>query len=109
MDKLFRRNECAETDLREQSSAHLEELLEAEQSSPSARAMSGEERERLAGALARLPPDWRIALELHHWEGRSVAEVGEMMGRSRGAAAGMVARAYKRLAELLAPPEGGPP
>jgi RNA polymerase sigma-70 factor (ECF subfamily) len=106
VDKLVVRNECAVADLREQSSVHLEELLEADQSSPSARALSAERRVQLAEALALLPPEWRVALELHHWEGCSVAEVGRVMGRSRGAAAGMIARAYQRLRGLLSPPEG---
>jgi RNA polymerase sigma-70 factor (ECF subfamily) len=109
VDKLVVRNECAVADLREQSSVHLEELLEADQSSPSARVLSDERRAQLAEALARLPPEWRAALELHHWEGCSVAEVGAILGRSRGAAAGMIARAYQRLRGLLSPPEGGKP
>lgn len=107
IDKLRRRNECGMADLGEQSSVILEELLEADQSSPSERALSAEQWEQLAEALALLPPDWRVALELHHWEGCSVAEVGEVMARSRGAAAGMIARAYQRLRGLLSPPEGG--
>jgi RNA polymerase sigma-70 factor (ECF subfamily) len=109
IDKLARRRECDMSDLREQSSTSLQDLLKDSVSSPSARVLSDEQRDHLADALARLPPDWRVALELQYWQGRSVAEVGAIMGCSRGAAAGMIARGYQRLRELLSPPEGSKP
>ncbi|HEV3122488.1 MAG TPA: sigma-70 family RNA polymerase sigma factor, partial [Isosphaeraceae bacterium] len=44
-------------------------------SSPSQKAIRAEELMRLAGALAGLPESQRQAVEMHHLEGRSLAEI----------------------------------
>ncbi|MDY3562838.1 sigma-70 family RNA polymerase sigma factor [Gemmata sp. JC673] len=85
----------------EASASRIEQWLAAEQSSPSQRASRHEQLVRLAGALARLPADQREAVELHHLGGYKIAEVGELMGRSRAAAMGLVFRGLERLRELL--------
>lgn len=85
----------------EQSASRVEQWLVAEQSSPSLQASRHEELIRLAKALALLPDDQREAVELHHLQGRTVAEVGAMMGRTRPAAMGLIFRGLKRLRELL--------
>ncbi len=83
----------------EQSSAKLAAWLAQEQSSPSQRAMRQEQLFELAAALARLPDDQRTAIELHHLEGYSLAEVGRRMNRSKEAVAGLLFRGLKRLRE----------
>lgn len=95
------------SDLVEQSSIILEDMLTDDGSSPSARALSAEQRERLAAALAQLPPAWRSALELIHWGGYSTAEAARIMGVTRGTVAGMTRSAYRRLRKLMSPPKGG--
>src|SRR5262245_33452002 len=69
----------------EDSAARLDRWLAAEQSSPSQRAMRHEMLLRLSDALDQLPPDQRRAIELHHLNGRPVAQVAEQMGRSKTA------------------------
>jgi RNA polymerase sigma-70 factor (ECF subfamily) len=85
----------------EESSSRLEGLLAADQSSPSERAVRGEELLRLARALAELPPDQQRVVELHHLKGLPVAEVAELMDRTRPAVVGLLFRGLKRLRELL--------
>ncbi|MBS0207279.1 MAG: sigma-70 family RNA polymerase sigma factor [Planctomycetes bacterium] len=85
----------------EESASRVEEWLVASQSSPSLQASRHEELIRLAGALALLPAEQREAVELHHLQGRTVAEVGAVMGRTRPAAMGLIFRGLKRLRELL--------
>lgn len=85
----------------EQSSANLAALLAQKQSSPSQQAMRREQVLELAAALARLPEDQRTAVELHHLERYSLAEVGRQMNRSKEAVAGLLFRGLKRLRELI--------
>ena len=85
----------------EDSSARLESWLAADQSSPSQRVLRDEQLLRLAQALAELPTDQRLAVELHHLQGYPVAEVGRQMGRSRAAVVGLLFRGLKKLRQLL--------
>ena len=87
------------------SSARLEALLAAEQTSPSHQAVRQEDLLRLAEALARLPGDQRSAVELHHLEGRTLAETAECLGRTRSAVASLVFRGLRNLRRML--DEGG--
>jgi RNA polymerase sigma-70 factor (ECF subfamily) len=64
-----------------------------------------EQFRRLADALAELPPHQRQAIELHHLEGRSLAEVAEQMHKSRDAVIGLLFRGLKSLRRLLAEEE----
>jgi RNA polymerase sigma-70 factor (ECF subfamily) len=85
----------------EESSVRLEAWLASEQSSPSAVAEKNERLLRLAEALEQLPDAQREAVELHHLRGLSLAELAGQLGRSEGAAAGLLHRGIKRLRELL--------
>lgn len=80
-----------------ESSARLEGLLAAEQSSPSERAVRGEELLHLARALAELPEDQRQVVELHHLKGLPVAEVAQAVGRTKPAVMGLLFRGLKKL------------
>ncbi len=84
-----------------ESSARVEAWLAAEQTSPSQRAERAEQLLRLAAALPGLPEDQRAAVELHHLRGLSLAEVGERLGRSKEAVAGLLFRGLRKLRDLL--------
>ncbi|SRR5579884_2134248 len=99
------RERSLEADL-ELSSSRLASLLVADQSSPSERAVRGEEVLRLTKALACLLPDERLAVELHHLKNVPVAEVATIMGRTRPAVAGLLFRGLNRLRELLSEQDG---
>jgi RNA polymerase sigma-70 factor (ECF subfamily) len=94
------RERSLEADL-ELSSSRLECLFAADQTSPSQRAVRGEELLRLAAALGRLPEDQRQVVELHHLKGLPVAEVAAQMGRSRPAVVGLLFRGLTKLRQLL--------
>jgi RNA polymerase sigma-70 factor (ECF subfamily) len=85
----------------EASSARLEAWLAREESTPCRGAAHREQLARLAQALLRLPDDQRQAVELHHLQGLSLADVGQHLGRSREAVAGLVFRGLKNLRTLL--------
>jgi RNA polymerase sigma-70 factor (ECF subfamily) len=84
-----------------ESSARVEEWLAAEQSTPSQGAEKHEDTLRLAEALAQLPDAQREAVVLHHWDGKSLAEIGEKLGRSTTAVAGLIKRGLKQLRTIL--------
>jgi RNA polymerase sigma-70 factor (ECF subfamily) len=90
----------------EQSSARLEALLAAEQTSPSERVLRQEELRRLAAALAALPEDQRRAVELHHLHGLSVEDTAAALSRGEAAVGGLLRRGLKRLRELMREPTG---
>lgn len=84
------------------SSARLHGWLASSGSSPSAKAIRAEELNRLANALAALPDDQRLAIELHHLSGKPLAEVSRHLGRTRDATAALLYRALKKLRKQLA-------
>jgi len=85
------------------SSCNLERFLAADQSTPSRQMMREEQLSELAKALAILPDDQRQAIQLHHLEGLPVLEVGQRMGRSGKAVAGLLFRGLKALRVALRP------
>ncbi len=89
------------------SSARIEAWLASQQSSPSNRAIRGEELERLAAALANLAEDQRLAIELHHFEGLPLKAVSERLDRSKEAVASLLYRAIKQLRKELMSRGGG--
>jgi RNA polymerase sigma-70 factor (ECF subfamily) len=88
----------------QESSARLEAWLAAEQSSPSERAGNEEQLLRLAAALARLPDDQRVVVEMHHLKQDAVADIARRLGKTEPAVAGLLRRGLKRLRELLQEP-----
>jgi RNA polymerase sigma-70 factor, ECF subfamily len=88
------------------SSARLAAWLTASQPAPSQQAERREQAVRLAEALAQLPEAQREALVLQHWHGRSLAEIGQHLGRSPAAVAGLIKRGLKQLRHLLGETDG---
>jgi RNA polymerase sigma-70 factor (ECF subfamily) len=83
------------------SSARLEVWLAADQSSPSMQAERNEQALLLAEALLALPEAQREALVMQHWQGRSLAEIGQHLGRSPEAVAGLIKRGLKQLRQIF--------
>jgi RNA polymerase sigma-70 factor (ECF subfamily) len=92
----------------DESSLRLEAWLASDESSPSQRASRNEEVVRLAAAVARLPEAQRTAIELHYFQGWTIAQVGDHLEKSTTAAAGLLHRGLVALrTELRAGPQGG--
>jgi RNA polymerase sigma-70 factor (ECF subfamily) len=85
----------------EDSALKIANWLAADQSTPSSQADRAEQLGQLARAMRELSSQQREAIEMHHLQGQSLAEVGTKLGRSREAVAGLLARGLKRLRELL--------
>jgi RNA polymerase sigma-70 factor (ECF subfamily) len=83
------------------SSHHVEVWLAAEQSSPSQQAVRHEQAVELAAAMARLPEAEREALVLQKWQGWSLADIGQHLGRTPAAVAGLLKRGLKHLRDVL--------
>ncbi len=86
--------------------AREQSLVEAEaqssaRPSPSQQIALQELLVRLRQSLAQLPENQRRAVEMHHLQGRPVAEVAEALGSSKPAVVGLVHRGLVRLRELL--------
>jgi RNA polymerase sigma-70 factor (ECF subfamily) len=76
-------------------------LVHPRQLSPSAEALSREERELLNRALERLPDVYRQAIELRHAGNLTFQELGQRLGRSEEAARKLWARAVRQLQKEL--------
>ena len=83
------------------SAARVDAFLAADQSSPSQRAMRHERQLLLAVALKKLPEDQRLAVELHHLQGLTVADTALQMKRTKMAIVGLLFRGLKKLRGLL--------
>ncbi len=85
----------------EQSSARLADYLAANGVSPAERVERQEQLLRLAGALERLPDDYRDVIIHRELRGASLDEIAARMGRTGKSVAGLLLRARRRLRELL--------
>ncbi|MGO8750677.1 MAG: sigma-70 family RNA polymerase sigma factor [Thermoguttaceae bacterium] len=83
------------------SSHRLEAWLAAEQSSPSGCAARVEENLRLTEAVQTLPDGQREAVVLYYWQGCTLAEIGDHLGRSVAAAGGLLRRGLENLRRSL--------
>ena len=83
------------------SSLCMERYLEGGTSSPEQRAMKDEQLQGLAAAIEKLPDDQRMAVILHHLQGKSAAEIASQMEKTDVAVAGLLRRGLKRLRELM--------
>lgn len=106
MRKAYRekRNLALERSLQaavEESSARVEDWLAADQSSPSEQVAYQERLSRLATALADLPDDQRMAVEMHWLRQRSLADVAEQMDRTIASVAGLIRRGLSKLRQRL--------
>jgi RNA polymerase sigma-70 factor (ECF subfamily) len=82
---------------------HLQGLLAAEASTPSAQAIRAEEAAAFQQALERLPEHYRQVIVWRHREQRSFQEIGQLLGRSPDAARMLWWRAFEQLANELNP------
>jgi RNA polymerase sigma-70 factor (ECF subfamily) len=88
-----------------QSSARLEALLQANSTSPSGHVLRHEQLLQVSAALARLPDDQRLVLEMHYLQSCPVAAIAEEMGRTERSVAGLVRRGLQAL-RIMLPDEG---
>jgi RNA polymerase sigma-70 factor (ECF subfamily) len=79
----------------------LKQELDAGHSTPSQKAIRGEEAERLAQALTGLPDDQQKAVRLRHLEGWALADIAQHLGRSTAATAGLLKRGMQALRRQL--------
>ncbi len=77
--------------------ANLAEWLAADGSTPSRGAERDEAAQAVQVALAGLPPDYRRAVRMRYFEGRTVDETAQLMRRSPGAIRGLIDRAKEKL------------
>lgn len=84
-----------------ESSLRLEAWLADDQSSPSQQAERNERVVRLAEAVEALPEVQRDAIVLHYWQGWTLVEIAEELGRTPGSIAGQLHRGVGKLREIL--------
>ena len=84
-----------------QAGTPLKQGLDAGLSSPSQKAIRGEEAERLSRALTALPDDQREAVRLRHLEGWALADIARHLGRTPAATAGLIKRGMRALRRQL--------
>jgi RNA polymerase sigma-70 factor (ECF subfamily) len=80
-----------------QGGGPLKQDLDAGHSSPSQKAIRGEEEERLLQALSALPADQGEAVRLRHLEGWPLADIAQYLGRTPAATAGLIKRGMQAL------------
>lgn len=83
------------------SSARLEQLLAADLSSPSQRAMRRERAVLVAEAVESLSAEQNEAIVLRYWQGMTLNEVADAMEKSPAAVAGLLHRGLKVLRARL--------
>ncbi|GAB6164584.1 sigma-70 family RNA polymerase sigma factor [Thermostilla marina] len=85
----------------DRSSACLEQWLSCGGTSPSRHVMRAEEALRLTKALDTLPEEQRRAIVMYYWQGCTLAQVAEVMGKTTSSVAGLVYRGLAKLRKQL--------
>jgi RNA polymerase sigma-70 factor, ECF subfamily len=85
------------------SSARLEAVLAADQTSPSLAAARHEDLLRLAAALESLPDAQREAVTLYHLRQVPLDQIATRMERTPAAVAGLIKRGLKQVRTAMAP------
>lgn len=81
----------------------LGQILSAGGSATPSQSMArGETSALLRQMLRRLPDEYRMAVEMHDLEGKSIAEIAARMERSEGSVHMLRLRAHRRLREIMA-------
>jgi RNA polymerase sigma-70 factor (ECF subfamily) len=80
----------------------LGDMLASDTSTPSCRAMREERDLQIADAVAALPDAQREAVILQRWHGWTLSEIGDHLGKSAEAVAGLIFRAQRALHRSLA-------
>lgn len=81
--------------------AWLHALFGPEPPRPDAIAIAKSEIDRALTALATLPPKERVAFAMHRLDDRTVVEIAETMGHTKGYVSKLIARAEAQLTEVL--------
>jgi RNA polymerase sigma-70 factor, ECF subfamily len=81
--------------------ASLKQKLDAGLSTPSQKAIRGEQEQLLMQALDALPDDQRAAVRLRHLEGWALADIAQHLDRSPAATAGLIKRGMQALRRQL--------
>ncbi|WP_165228644.1 sigma-70 family RNA polymerase sigma factor [Aquisphaera insulae] len=81
----------------DESSSRLAACLADDEPSPSRKLMRHERMLAVARALDMLPENQRRAVEMHHLQGLTLAEIAEAIGTTRPAVAGLLHRGLKAL------------
>jgi RNA polymerase sigma-70 factor (ECF subfamily) len=84
-----------------QGMASLKQELDAGLSTPSQKAIRGEQEQSLMQALSVLPDDQREAVRLRHLEGWALADIARHLDRSPTATAGLIKRGMQALRRQL--------
>ena len=81
--------------------ASLKQQLDGGISTPSQKAIRGEQEQLLMQALSVLPNDQREAVRLRHLEGWALSDIARHLGRSPTATAGLIKRGMQALRRQL--------
>src|SRR5580704_19352028 len=77
--------------------ARVEQQPDVADRSPSSQVSAGELGDTLRAAIDKLPPDERTVIELHYFQGKTYAEIGDCVNRTPEAVRKLWSRALVRL------------
>ena len=85
----------------EDSRLQLLDILAGNESTASRQMSRKESMQALHVSIAELPEDYRLVVLLRYFEGRSLAEIADELGRSEGAVRGLLDRARAKLRDAM--------
>lgn len=88
---------------RRDDEAGVSESMASDDADPERVTLGREYRRRVEETMGRLSPLERAAFGLRHFEGRSIAEIGELLGLGESAAKHSIFRAVKKIRLALQP------